>query len=289
MRIIQFGDVTLPQFNGRQSFPVAFRSALVALQGGAFDQDGTATYLEAKIVKCSFWVSIDDGNPIDDTIEALYREGDEGVQQLIAERRDGTLVKADGKLLDAAVNEDARVYFADNIATQGEGYAAMNMTFEIEYPYWLDVDDGEFWKLNNGILLNDNETLNTLDNDVIESITATAHTFTITNAGTAAVYKGTITFDVAGGSVTDLRITNTTTGELIEYAGVLDDGVTLVYDLLPATVERDSVNAYNFIVVGSTQLDFMHLELGANSFQVDGDFSGATVTMTYSWIRHYIR
>lgn len=289
MRLIQFGDVALPEANGRQSFKTTFRSSIIPLQGGGFDQDGSNTYLEPKTVSANFWVIDEELRAIDDIIDALYREATEGRQQLIAEKRDGTLFRCDAKLLTASVRESANVYFPNVIANQGDGYSTMQIEFEVEYPYWLSVADGEALKLNDLNLLNNNVYLNVALTDVRETITSTAHTFEIDNTGGAPVYAGTVTFEVTAGSVVDLRITNTTTDELLEYAAPLASGDTLVYDLLPMSAIVNDIDRYRFVVIGSTQMEFLHLDLGVNAFQVDGDFSAATVEMTFSWVKHYVR
>lgn len=292
MRLIQFGDITLPDFNARHNFPVPFRSGLISLQGGSFDQDGATTYLESKVISATFWVSPDAGI-IDDVIEAIYREADAGSQQLIAKRRNGTLVQATAKLLDASIQEDARVYHTTTATGQvigGEGYATMNIGFEIEYPYWLDIDDGEALKLSDGNLLNDDVLLNVTINTQLETITSTGHTFTITNNGNAAVFKGLVSLIVSVDNITDLRITNLTTGEVIEFQKTLVPVDIVVYDLLPMTVTFNGGDGYNFVFLGATQLEFLHLEVGANNFQVDGTFSGsASLDFQYAWIRHYVR
>lgn len=290
MRMIQFGDVVLPEFNGRQEFSTQFRSSIVTLQGGGFDNDGTNTYLLPKVVNASFFVSVKDGNPIDATIEALYREAGQGQQQIIAERRDGTLLVADGKVIDSSISEDARFYFPQEIADKGDGYARMSMSIEIPYPYWLKADDSEIAKLNDGYLLNNDVHINAENNEQSETITGSAHTFTITNStGNARVYKGVITVIVNSGSVTDFRITNLTTGELVEFAAPLATNDILVIDLLPMTVTKNGADAYRFFIMGQDQMDFLHLELGANNFQIDGVFSAASVSFSYKWSSHYVR
>ncbi len=287
MRIVSFGEVTLPQFNGVQSLPVPFRSAVVALRGGGFDQDGLRTYLETKMVSANFWVRQDDGN-VDTIIDNLYQESGKGRRLLVATMRDNTTQRQQWvKLVQARTNPDSRTYAIDSSST--ECYEQMQMQFEMVYPYWestadfaVSLDDGE--DLDDGLFLD-------AGNSDTATVSTTNTSKTITNSGNTAIEKFEFTLEgLTGVTLTNVTLTNTTTGETLTWTGTLTDGDILSIKSLEQTITFNGANAWVNTTLGTNQVGFFTLELGANNFTIElTSISGGNATATWLWHKHFIR
>lgn len=288
MRIVSFGAVIFPQFNARQQLPVSYRSAVVPLRGGGFDQDGRDSHLEPKVLNVNYWVSEVDADSIDEFINSLNSEASLGRRLLIARLRDNTLWQAETKMLQAVTSPDARTYFPDSIG-ENKGYETMALSFEITYPYWLVAEDvGKFldegWFMDSGITLDSGQqTLITTSDEVNE--------FTIDNNGGVAhefvelsIVAGT------GASITDVLVENLTTGEELEWTGTIATGETLQINTLPQTIQLDGVNEYANTVLPTTQLGFFSLALGENEFRVTfTSVTGGDAEIIFKWSRHFVR
>lgn len=287
MRITSFGAVIFPQFNARQQLPVSYRSAVIPLRGGGFDQDGRASHLEPKVITVNYWVSEDDGG-IDDFINSLYSESALGRRLLIASLRDDSLWQAEAKLIQASTGPDARVYFPDSLQANA-GYEPMSVSFEITYPYWLVAEDtGKFldegWYMDSGITLDSGQqTLITTSDEVNE--------FTIdNNGGVAHEFVELNIVALTGTTIVDVLVENLTTGEEIEWTGTIATGETLTINTLPQTIQLDGANEYANTVIPSTQIGFFTLALGDNDFRITfTSVSGGNAEITFKWSRHYVR
>lgn len=287
MRIVSFGDVTLPQFNGLQQLPVPFRSAVVPLRGGGFDQDGVNSFLETKMVSANFWVRQDDGN-VDTIIDNLYKEAGMGRRLLVATMRDNTTQRQQyAKLVQASTKPDSRVYAIDG--SNLECYEVVQAQWEIIYPYWeletdfaLLLDDGHI--LNNGLNLDSG-------NQEQENITTTSTTHTITNNSTAKIEKLLIWIlgITANSSLANITIENTTTGEILTWTGTLLEDDLLLIDSLAQTITFNYLNAYEDTDLGANQIGFFTLEIGDNDFLITVDSVVNTSRVFWSWHTHFIR
>lgn len=292
MRLTQFGSITFPQFNAIQQLPVPFRSSVVPLRNGGFDQDGEASYLETKILQVSFWVNPVEVNDVDDFINALYGEAAAGRQIIRATLRDNsTIWQTEGKLVQATSAPDSRNYILDSIASaQGlEGYERVQASFEIVYPYWqVQGDLGNF--LDTGLFMDDGVLL---DVGVGESLTTSSasNSITVDNAGSVAHENIEISIEgLTGVTVTDIEINNLSTQESIVWDGVLAVGDKLVIKTLPQTIQKNGDNEYANTTLGANQIGFMHLALGENEIEVDfGSISGGNAQIEIKFARHYVR
>ena len=293
MRLLSFGTVTLPEVNAQNQFPVPFRSSLVALQNGAFDQDGTDTYLEQKVVSATFWVATNDASvsDIDAYIESLYQVAANGRARLLARRRDGTTVHANAKLVQAQLSVDSRQWKPTSLDVEG-GYDTMNIAFEISYPYWLSVDD-ESKLLDEGWLADGSFTF---EAGLSETNTFNSGSLswspTFANDGNSAHERMTIIIEGLTGlsSVGDLNITNTTTGDTIEWTGTLTDGDSVTINTLAQTVKKNGSNDYANVNLPTTQIPFLTMAVGDNDFTfVFDSITGGQVDITVTWARHYVR
>jgi len=294
MRFLSFGSATLPQLNGRNDSPVSYRSSVVALQNGGFDQDGSNTYLESKNVTATFWVSDSESGitDIDAFIESLMQVADNGRARLIAIRRDGTYVSALAKLVQARIGVDSRFWIPDTLSTTEQGYDAVTVAWEITYPYWLNVDDetkllDANWIADGsftfGAGLNYTNTFNS---------GSLSWSPTLANAGNARHENMTITVEAQTGvsATGDLNITNTETGDTIEWVGTLVAGDVLIIDTLAQTVKLNGVTDYANINLPTSQIPFLTLEVGDNDFTVVFDsITGGDVDVTIAFAKHYVR
>ncbi len=287
MRIVSFGDVTLPQFNGLQQLPVPFRSAVVPLRGGGFDQDGVNSFLETKMVSANFWVRQDDGN-VDTIIDNLYKEAGMGRRLLVATMRDNTTQRQQyAKLVNASTKPDSRVYAIDSSGL--ECYEVVQAQWEIVYPYWeletdfaLLLDDGHV--LDDGLSLDDG-------NEESESIATTSTSHTITNNSNTKIEKVLIWIwgKSAGGTISNITIENTTTGEKLTWTGTIVEDDILLIDSLAQTITFNYLNAYEDTELGSNQIGFFTLEIGDNNFLITGDNVTVGARIFWSWHTHFIR
>lgn len=287
MRLVSFGDVTLPQNNGKQNLQVPLRSSLIPLRNGGYDQDGADSYLESKIVSWNFWVTPEDGN-VDTIIDNIYAEAGKGRRLLIATMRDNSTQRQQyAKLISANTQPDSRVYSIDSLAS--EGYEVMQCQFEINYPYWEATADFHHL-LDTGLTLDSGLFLDA-GNYTTATMSTTSTSKTITNSGNAETKK--FTLSITGGSsvtVTDITIENTTTGETLTWTGTLTEDDVLLISSLEQTVKFNGANAWANVALGSNQIGFFTLETGDNDFVITcASLSGGTATARWDWHKHYIR
>jgi hypothetical protein len=287
MRLVQFGAVDIPQFNAQHQFPVSFRSSVIPLRGGGFDQDGANSYLEPKVLSASFWVSEVDVASIDDLINSLYSEADKGRRILVARLRDDSLWQAEAKLVSAATSADSRTYAPDTLDVQG--YDRMQLSFEVPYPYWLVAEDvGKFldegWYMNSGITLDSGQ-----QTEVVTALTV--NTFTIDNNGGVKHEHSELTITaLAGATITDVLVENLTTGEELLWEGTLAPTEVLEIKTLPQTIRFEGADAYADVTLPNAQIGFWRLALGENEFRITfTSVSGGNAQINYAWARHYIR
>lgn len=285
MRIVKYGETDLPQASGQAQFPVQFRSSLLPLQNGAYDQDGQLSYLLPKTVSYSFWVRADDG-VIDTVIDNILKEAAKGKRILYATMRDATQRIAMAKLLDVSINPSARLYFPT--ASNFDGYEPMSCSWEMEYPFWLKEAD-EPWRMDHGLTMDSGLTMDRGQKSTL-AMTATGQTLTVSNDGNTAQGRGLFTITVgAGGSITNFRITSDETDDFVEYTGTLIAGDILILDLLPQIARLNANDAYSSITIGATQTRFLSLELGSNTFTMSGTAISGTITIVLQHSDHFVR
>lgn len=111
-------------------------------------------------------------------------------------------------------------------------------------------------------------------------------TISISNAGTWRAYP----IITAVGPITDLVITNTTTGDVIAVDGTIPNGDTWVIDLSygrKTVTDQDDVNQIASITAASS-LATWSLEPGANSVTVTGSSPGASSAVSIIYYTRYI-
>ena len=292
MRLQRFGSIVLPQLNGAQQLPANWRSSVIPLRGGGFDQDGANSYPEDKVVAATFWVAI---NPtdiqvasIDDFLDSLSSEGALGRRILAAEMRDGSLRQCEAKMIQFTVQPNVRFYIPDSI-TSLDGYEACNVSFQIVYPYWKAVADtqkflDEGWYLDTGIFLDSGQSEQA-------TISGTTTLFEIDNTGGVA-HEDTVLV-ITGGTgvtVTDVTVDNNTTGEQLAWSGTIGAGEVLTIRTLPQTIDLDGTGEFDNVVLPNDQLGFWSLAKGVNEFEITcTSVAGGTATLDFYWQRQYLR
>jgi hypothetical protein len=111
-------------------------------------------------------------------------------------------------------------------------------------------------------------------------------TIPITNAGTWRAFP----IITAVGPITDLIMTNTTTGDKIEVDGTIPNGDTWVFDLSygrKTVVDQTGANKITAITADSS-LATWSLEPGANSITVTGSSPGASSAVSIVYYTRYI-
>lgn len=289
MRLTQFGSVSLPQFNAVHNLPVPFRSSVIPLRGGGYDQDGENSYPESKVLSASFWVSPAEVASVDDFINELYTQASLGRRILQATLRDNTTIWiAEAKLVQAATAPDARTYAPEDM-TGVEGYERVQVSFEMVYPYWQVAEDTGFF-LDTGLFMDDGIVL---DQGTRESLTtnSASNSLTVSNNGGAAHENIQITVEgLAGVTITDVEIINTTTGESIAWEGTLGAGDVLLIKTLAQTIQKNGDNEYANTTLGTNQIGFLSLILGDNEFEVNfGAIAGGNAQIEIKFARHYLR
>lgn len=115
------------------------------------------------------------------------------------------------------------------------------------------------------------------------SINSTINT---TNVGTWLAYP----IITAVGPITDLTITNTTTGDVIAVDGTIANGDTWVFDLRygrKTVVDQNGVNKIASITAASSLATFA-IERGANAITVTGSSPGAASSVSIVYYTRYV-
>lgn len=281
MRLISFGGIDLPAVQAQNDLNAVGRSGLVQLAGGSFDMDGAELVPKSNTITKSFSFIESDG--IDASIDELLSMCSRGRRLLRMLLRD---------------ESTERQTWAKMVAfNYGRGLDQINnqpisITWERNYPYWLDSDDEPTY-LDDGELLDDGWTLdggNSTTAPVLGMGTTTA-TLTINNTGGARIPKLLIRVTAVVDSVSNLQFTNLQTGQWILYSGTVTAGQILEIDTLTKTATLDGADAYEDMVVGPDQVDWLDLAIGNNAIELTFDplpgVMSQFVPRIY-WSRHYL-
>lgn len=287
MRLHSFGNMLLPQLNAAHQLPVAFRSNTIDLRGGAYDMDGANTYLERKLLSATFWVSTQDVTDIDDYLDDLYAEAHSGRQILTAKMRDGTLRQAQVKLVQGITKPRSNIYIPDTI-TDLDGYEPMNVSFEMPYPYWREVDEAHLnytagaWVWDSGYGWESGQ-------EVSGSWGGGTAAANLTIGGSVPTKNLIVTLEPnTGASCSNVVIKNASQLSQVTYTGTVAANEVLTLKALPQHIDLDGTGVYENLTVPDDQIQWWDMKLGINQFQVSGTVSGV-VTITYQWQNHWVR
>lgn len=273
MRLTHFGGTSLPTASEDVDTPIEARSALVELPDGAFDQDGQALVLRSVTVRRSFKIT----SSLFATVNSLMQTFAKGRLILKALPRDeSTYLQTFAKVLK--VSRPRRV--------GDKNYQVVDVAFAQDYPFWMATADEPKY-LDNGEELDDGWNLD--GNYTSVTIDSLQETTTITNNGIVPIRRGKIIVKPASSaSITNLTITNLTNWKILRYEATLAYPDMLVIDLLAKSAKVNTVNAYSDIEIPSDQMDWMQLEVGANSIQIDVEARTGNTTFEWHWSKHYL-
>lgn len=273
MKLYSFGGITFPTAYQDQDMPIAARSTLVELPGGAFDEDGQEVMLRPNVITYRFPVD----STIDATLDTLLAKLVKGRLVLKAVLRNGTSYRQTFAKLVSVTRPRAAF---DKLVQQVE------LTFSQSFPYWFDSSDEPHY-LDHGDVLDDGWNLD--GNYTSVTINALQETATITTAGTVPLLRGKIIVRPASGaSITNLTITNQTNWKILRYQATLAYPDVLVIDLLAKSAKVDEVNAYGDIDIPTDQMDWMVLEVGANSIVIDVEAQTGNTALEWHWSDSYV-
>jgi hypothetical protein len=276
MQLVQFGTVTLPEEDGKDSYVFPVRSGLYKLRGGAYDQDGGGVFPESRNITRSFVVMESATQTIQEKLDELMSEFSEGRKVLKALTRDGDYRQTFAKVSDVDLG-----YEPGDLGKQ-----PVKVVFEQDYPYWLASEDEPVY-LSQGYLLDGTWNFSPGHYEA-QVITSSPHTFTITVPEGVRIPRGYIVIDPrAAASVTGITIANAANAMSMHYAGAVTAADQLVIRFLTKTVELNDVGDYDNFSIPDGQADWMILEVGANPITVTIDTVVGTTDLYWQWSKHY--
>ena len=275
MRLTHFGGVALPTPQENIDWQAEGRTSLFVLRDGSFDEDGVDSVLQPYTLSRSFRVI----SSIDTTIDNLAELVGVGRRVLKSLQRDGTTYRQ-------TLAKITR--FARPLEVAMKNHQDAQITWQIDYPYWMLTADEPYY-LNHGDVLDTTPDWVLDGQYTTQALTTASHTVTITNDGKAVIRNGLIEVRPrAGASITNIKILNKTNWMSVEYNGVLGALSWLAIDLLPKSCKVDAIDKYSKLKIGAEQMDWMQLEVGANTLIVSCFAITGTVDFYYHWSATYI-
>lgn len=273
MKLYSFGGVAFPTAFQDMDMPIEARSALVELPNGAFDMDGQSVYRRPAVITHRFPVDTSITSSTDDLFSRMV--GSRGILKAVL--RDGTTYRQTfAKML--SVRRPRQPF--DKLVQQVE------LSFQQDYPYWLATADEPHYFDEGGVfdtsgwVFDGNYTTITVDAD--------QETPSISNTGELPIPRGHLVIVPASGASFDsIKITNLTNMMELRYLGPVDYPKRLVIDLLSKRATLDMINTYGYVQLPQGQHDWLTLEVGTNSLQIDVTGRSGTTTIYYHWARHY--
>lgn len=187
--------------------------------------------------------------------EALLKTYLYDLGRLLTEKgRDKLILRDDSRFLNAIKRDLSYQFNAARAAGVG---AAFTIEFIAADPFWYDPT----------------ETTNTQS-----AVGASPFNYAITNGGSVSTPVK-IEIVAAGGNVTDVKLTNSTTGLFIRYSGTILNGQTLLIETDRAGRQKATNGGSNALslITGS----FWHLIVGVNNIQYDGP-TGVNILVKYT-------
>lgn len=273
MRLTHFGGQSLPTPAEDLDTPIEARSALVELPDGGFDQDGQKTVLRPVTITRSFKIT----SSLDSTMDAILGKMYKGRMVLKAILRDNSTYRQTfAKILKVERPRNPADVNVQRVV----------ITFLQNFPFWFKSTHEPHY-LDHGDVLDDGWFLD--GNYTTFTINASSITGTITTAGNVPVKRGTLVIRPASSaSLTNLTITNKTNWQIFRYEDTLAYPSVLVVDLLAKSAKVDGVNAYADVGIPTGQMDWMQLEVGANSIQMDVESRSGNTTVEWHWSDTYL-
>lgn len=294
MRLTQFGETTLPELNGIDDLSQTARTNLVPLKYGAIDLDNSEVVLNYKQITRTAVINTD----FDDTMDDLANESQKGARILKATMRDGSQ-----RQLLAKMTMFSRGAKADKYTCEQE----FGLQWISTYPYWL-LSSHEPYFTDHGYDTSDG--LSTEGNYQTVNINSTSTSFTINNTSGIRIPKVHFTIQLSTNAPHDLshitnpKITNLNNQMYVKVSRHLENvnkftnriDIDCLTKKIFGSYEDNSTNTaeynlYNYLEIGSNQLDWMILEPGSNSFTISSDSIDAVSNLRQlyvHWSNHYI-
>jgi hypothetical protein len=277
VRLTKFHDFIFDGGGAQTQHALGTYGGLVSLYGGGFDTQGGAINLQPRQIGYTFELTEGDSTireQIDDFMAAVMH----GRGLLHGIDRDETRVQTWAKV--TSVNMDREAGSA--------GVQAIEVTFEMPYPYWLNTDDEPATMLDDSADFDGSWTFS-YGNTTTDTITGTSETVTINNTGPIAIPRNLIIIKPrSGASLGAFTLHNTTNHHEFEFGDSLAAEETLYIDTLSKTIHIDGTDAYDDLTVGDRQRLWMVLDAGSNSIDIDSASVSGTVDLTWCWSRHYV-
>lgn len=264
MKVISFDGLALSQYETEDDLPLEFESNLVGLAGlaGAFDADGAEQRRKALVISRSFEIVESAYATVDSALDSLRAKANWGLRWLVVEMRDGSRRGGWAKLKRVKAP-----YKPEHLL-----FLPVDLGFELAWPWLEHADDIGY--LDDGGVLDDGGIF-----DENYTSQAGAGTFTITNSGGDWITRGLL---VVKGSSTNPKVLNNTTGEWVQYTGVIPSGSFLLLDLGALAATIDQVSVWDDLSQGDMQTRWFSLAVGANEIVFTG---GGTLEV--HWARCY--
>ncbi len=235
--------------------PNDLESRLIAIPGadGAYDGFGLGQSPKpARVVRVSFGIEPTATITIDQQLDLLLKEIHKGQQLLTVKMSDNSTRQALAKCIRLP-------------RPHGHGskhFLELAADFELQDPYWYDTNL-------------------TIENFNTSNPTANFSTSNI--GGTAPIKKCLI---LIHRNRTNPRLTNNTNGWWFEFTGTILSLGSLWLDCALLTATNDGADVFGSISIAATQVGFMRLELGVNSFTLTGGTFTSDVSLRYRKVYH---
>lgn len=187
----------------------------------------------------------------------------------------------------------ARMTNTDNPSRPAHGLALpITLIFESVGQIWYElVYSADDWTVGDGTFVVGDGTTELGQNGTEETLTATGgavQSFTLTHAGNIPAVNLAITVTAGNQSITNLIITNNTTGHTFTYAGTIAAGNSLVVDTGAMSVQNNGSDDYANFTPGN-KAEWMQLAADSdNDIDVTVTGNGSqNATIAWAWYDHY--
>lgn len=264
MIVERFGSYTFPTAGrGDDEQLNEGRSALQTLPAasGAWDHLGDDGYLGPGGVthRCALVGS--DYEDLDDVVDAFLAAMNAGRQKLYWRMRDGSMRWAWARKVSISMPTDGKTRLVLPVSVTFEVPEATRYGRYLAGPVLYGGDAGLYGA---GLIYGQGDT-------VEFAFSLAAPTFTITNAGNAPALAQITISCGAGQSAENCRLNRKVGGATVQYfqaTRIIAASKSLVVDCETYSVEYDGADDYDNFDIGTTQVEWMHLEPGDNSMEV---------------------
>jgi phage-related protein len=280
MRLYKYGSVLLKEYDGADQFQAQARRSLTILPNGAFDNDGPDYIAQPTRVSRRFTLAEENGDisVIQDEFDEFSTVASRGRNVLVGVLRDGLTYRQTWAKVSRIRN---------NFENGNMSHQVLDATFEIDYPYWIKSEDEVLyfdtgWNFDSGLFFDAGQVES-------QTLSTPSTVFTLTNDGGAAINRGNLTFTLAAASsATEIIISNGANGMVLTLTDSFVAGDEIVIDLLPKSITKNDVGAYDILSLPSNQVQWMTLDLGDNEITITVNGLVGSVDLKWRWARQYI-